>query len=93
MTTEFLLSSIPIRKLDDPGILMKLRISSRIRWPRISYIILQGFHLIVDFKDDTIAKYVMKLRFVVERKNGDIEAHADARRALKKQISIWDTLY
>jgi hypothetical protein len=66
MTTEFLLNSIPIRKLDDPGILMKLRNSSRIRWPRISYKILQGFHLILGFKDDTIVKYVMKLRFGIK---------------------------
>ena len=43
MTTEFLWNSrrithIPIRKLGDPGILMKLRNSSRIRWPWNSYI-------------------------------------------------------
>ena len=25
-----------------------------------------GFHLILDLKDDTIVKYVMKLRFVVK---------------------------
>ena len=65
--------------------------SSRIRWTRISYKILQGFHLILDFKDDTIVKYVMKLRFGIknqtdERTNGDIEALADARRALKNQM-------
>ena len=46
---------------------------------------------------DTIVRYVLKFKFVVKfgtdgrtngRTNGDIEALADARRALKNQIHI-----
>jgi hypothetical protein len=65
---------------------VKLRNSSRIRWPRNSYKILQGFHLILDEievcpgKSDELEVCRGKSD---GRTNGDIEALV-ARRALKE---------
>ena len=77
MTTEFYIFVGIFQELDDHGFHIKF---------------IKDF-IILDLKDDTIVKYVMKFKFVVKfgvngRTKGDIEALADARRALKNRSQI-----